>query len=373
MVWKQQTFQNYYKSLDPIGSAGKTTVDRRQFQPKTLQQDIRIKHEEQRKRMQERAKISDPQMYPSHLRVSDPRMMWYQYVIPLSTDQVLKDTVRLVLLQLEHRNSAIEDSHLVGRVCEFLSAFLGMDLSSDLLEPTSSSSSPPDGAPPTRARGSRKTKRLLTSVLDKDKDNTSALGSQGSTPTTSVAEEDESTSNPANGPEVLEVESSPSPWVTVDDNVVVGGRRFDSTTSHSRSTYYLYCNTTLYCFMRLFSMLYERLNMLYEAEGQVKALVEMQKIPKPAHELGLIDEDRRPEAYFEDTSPSASYYHQLLRKLEVMIKGTDGLTQPYLEDLLRRYWVHCGWRSYHIDKLLLQMERLGIMMGIEYLQHDGTI
>jgi paired amphipathic helix protein Sin3a len=379
-VWRQQTLQVYHKSLDHQGTNQRSTQDKRQFQPKTLQQEIKARYEDTKN-------VLDDQRRPR-----------YQYTYQFDNKEVLMDALHLIFTQFEHKNAA-DDPQFAPRMKQFFATFLSMDLaqlrssSEEPQSPASEQSQPSETAAPMRSKNSRKSKSLYLSVLDKDKNKAaaSASASRDSTPVAGSMPEEEATSvaGAADEDNTMTGEAEPDTWFSIgktgskgdvslegsndaseDSNIDVGRDADGGSAEKSieaaafeqveRTEFHMYCNSTLYCFMRLFGLLYERLVALYDYEKKVKALIDIQRIEKPGHKLFMVD--RTPQDYFDDISESANYYRQLITKFEALVKGEASVTQSEIEDTLRRYYLDCGFRLYHLDKLLAQMDRQGLAM-----------
>ena len=88
-VWREQTQKIFWRSLDHQSLSVKQ-VDKRQFQPKSLTNEIQVRYEEQ-KRMQDIQEIPQPD---------------YQFAFSFKDEEVLFDVARLMLTFAEN-NSAI--------------------------------------------------------------------------------------------------------------------------------------------------------------------------------------------------------------------------------------------------------------------------
>ena len=112
----------------------------------------------------------------------------------------------------------------------------------------------------------------------------------------------------------------------------------------------------MYCFFRMFVILYERLLKLKQNEEETRKVVSRAKAPKPAHELKMID--KLPSDFFKDTSENANYYKQVLDILEEQILGDIDMNQ--VEETMRRYYLQVGWQLYSFDRLLQSLVRFGL-------------
>jgi paired amphipathic helix protein Sin3a len=116
-----------------------------------------------------------------------------------------------------------------------------------------------------------------------------------------------------------------------------------------RTNHKLYANTNIYCFTRLFQMLYDRLVKIKKGEADAKAHVIRGLAAKPAIELRVAD--RSPTEYFANVGPDANYYRQMLTMFEDYLKGIEDLAT--VEETLRRFYLDFGWQMFAFDKLLI--------------------
>jgi paired amphipathic helix protein Sin3a len=357
-VWRHQTSANFHKSLDVQGSI--RSGDKRSFQSKTLQQEIRIKREEQRN-----AAIKGPQRLPGQPPPKRPRFAAglfpgdntvrreYQYTYRFSNEEVLYDTCRLVLAEFNgRRNNPVESQVLFTRVKELLALFLSLDVSMfrGYIDNWT------DLATVERNIGQRGARHVLSRLGDR----TPATAANTPLPNSGLEDDD------APAP-VADYDEPVQSWFAVqqpDPAQAVQGAEREITPDEliERTEFHLYGNSTIYSFFRLFGMLYDRLELLYSHEKEVRHLVDVQKMPKPAHDLHLLDSPSKEDLYFDDVSPTASFYSQTIAKFEDYIIVQDGSGQSHLEDLLRRFYMPFGWQLYHIERLLNQMEKTAIGM-----------
>ncbi|MBE7180482.1 MAG: hypothetical protein INR71_04590, partial [Terriglobus roseus] len=92
------------------------------------------------------------------------------------------------------------------------------------------------------------------------------------------------------------------------------------------------------------------------AESDVAADIQKAMAVKPAAKLNMID--KFPNDFFDDVSPTANYYNQVLSTLQAMIRGETDMA--FVEEMLRRYYLHVGWQLYSVDKLLSSLARFAI-------------
>lgn len=110
----------------------------------------------------------------------------------------------------------------------------------------------------------------------------------------------------------------------------------------------MYGNLSIYCFIRAFESLYNRLLRIKQAEKDAHECVRRGQAEKPAFVLGMID--KSPADLLYDVSPSANLYHQALLMAEEVITGD--MDASNMEEALRRYWLKHGWQLYNLDRLL---------------------
>ncbi|KAJ5059893.1 hypothetical protein PSV09DRAFT_2373371 [Bipolaris maydis] len=349
-VWRDQTQKIFWKSLDHQSITVKQ-VDKRQFQPKSLTNEIQVRYEEQ-KRLQQIQEISQPD---------------YQFAFSFKDEEVLFDVARLMLTFADN-NPGAEFAKVVPFVREFVPLFFGIDSAKfEQRVHTSGRDTPNDSGEDTPSpdedvsQRSLKTKKgdLRRDVLDprskprKDKEDSVASASRDSTPDNSMEEDaagDSSNSMPrADRPASHWVEYAATP-------TAFGDKEFEHEEPYRRVEYNMYANASIYCFFQMFVMLYERLLKLKESEDEVQRLIMRAKEPKPAQKLKMLD--KQPEDFFKDTSPTANYYQQLLDMFQDQITGD--VEMNFIEETLRRYYLQIGWQLYSFDRLLSSLVRFAV-------------
>lgn len=359
-VWREQTQKIFWRSLDHQSLSVKQ-VDKRQFQPKSLQNEIQVRYEEQ-KRMQDIQEIPQPD---------------YQFAFAFKDEEVLFDVARLMLTFAEN-NSGADFSKVIPFIKEFVPLFFGIDVTkfeqrvqafgrdSSTNESGDETASPDEDV----SQKSQKPKKgdLRRGVLDprgksrKEKEDSTASASRDTTPdVTSGVEEDaavDSSNSNARDDRV------PSQWVTYSDQpTALGDREFEHEEPYRRNMYNMYANSSIYCFFRMFVYLYERLLKLKENEDEVRRTVSRAQQSKPAHELKMID--KHPSDFFKNTSDTANYYQQILDMFQDQIVGDIDMNQ--IEETLRRYYLQCGWQLYSFDRLLSSLVRFSLAV----ISNDG--
>ena len=358
-VWREQTHKQFWRSLDHQGIGAKTE-NKRQFQPKSLQTEIQTKYEEQK-----RDKIT-PWFKSSK----------YQFEYRFDDSDVVHDACHLLLtyLQFAHSGNSGDQSKIQTFFRTFIPTFFGLDREavqrrmSDIYD-----TSPPneeleeevqvsEDSTTTRNRRNANGKKatLLRDVLAKgqsgkssrkDKDNGSVLESKESTPDVGSVDEDSTT--PVDTP--AEKSYMEHRWLEYPPR---NPQHHQPDEPFLRENFSLYANLNIYCFMRMFQLLYERLSRIKENEMQVHQDVERAKAIKPAFDLKIAD--KGPSDYFADTNTHANYYQQVIKMCEDIVKGEDEMT--HLEDTLRRFYLHNGFHLYNFDKMLAAILRFALQL-----------
>ena len=354
----------FWKSLDHQG-IGQRLADKRQFQTKTLQNEILVKHEEQ-KRQREIQRISVPK---------------HQFSYLFEDVDVIMDASQLVLTYAEQGHFT-DYPRLISFIKEFIPLFFGLDPNKFEQRIISFTNGSPlreeaDEDISTEGSFSARSKRtngrkgdLLRGVLDRGrsaraargvKDENIAPGSRGSTPEVSSTIDEEmhdADSPPQN------IDSESEKWLEHPK----GGNLFEKrdlvpNEPYKRDSYNMYCNLPIYCFFRMFIILYERLYNVKMNETEVHENIRRAKYPKPALDLKMID--KLPQDFFADISPTANYYQQILGLLEDQVKGE--IDMSHIEETLRRYYLQTGWQLYSFERLLSALVRFAIAL----LGNDG--
>lgn len=348
-VWREQTHKIFWKSLDHQSLSVKQ-VDKRQFQPKSLQNEIQVRYEEQ-KRQQNIQEIPQPD---------------YQFLFPFPDEEVIFDAARLILTFAENSNGS-DFSRVVPFIKEFIPLFFGIDPNKfeQRVQTFAREASTIDSGEDTPSADedssmrSQKPKKgdLRRGVLDprgkarKDKEDSLASASRDTTPDTSAVEEDAVAENSTTN---VRDPRANGQWVeyTHQPNAF-DGRSLEPEEPYRRSVYNMYASSSIYCFFRMFVYLYERLLKLKENEESVKRTVDRAQAHKAAHELKMFD--KVPTDFFKDTSETANYYQQILDLLQEQIVGDADMAQ--VEETLRRYYLQCGWLLYSFDRLMTSLVR----------------
>lgn len=343
----------FWRSLDHQGINVKS-LNKRQLQPKSLQDEIQNKYEEQKRQQ----------------AIFGKRPPKYQLSYNFEDVEVIQDACHLILTNLHNSDKGNDEDkrRLETFFTTFIPTFFGLDHESFQAHMTDiHDSSPPNeeieeefvneemaGSRPRRATNGKKS-NLLRGVLERSKAGKDINGreSKESTPDVSSMDEDGAVSAETPQEQPAQVDVMDYRWMEHPITATI-----DPKASYNRQTFNLYASLNIYCFFRTFQILYERLISIKENEKQVHEDVSRSNAPKAAHDLNLMY--KKPSDYFEDTSPSANYYHQILTMCEDIMKQKAELS--HLEDTLRRFYMMKGWQLYSYDKLVAAIIRFALLI-----------
>ena len=185
----------------------------------------------------------------------------------------------------------------------------------------------------------------------KDKDD---HDSKESTPDMLSMDEETATSIDTPSEQPVRVDAAEYRWMEYPAASTRGNRQdIDHNQPYKRDSFNLYASSNIYCFFRMFEMLYERLAKIKANEKAVHEDVRRAKVHKAAHDLKLVD--KTPSDFFYDVSPHANYYRQVVRICEDVTK--ERIDIVHLEEMLRRFYMKNGWQLYSFDKMLVAMVR----------------
>jgi paired amphipathic helix protein Sin3a len=347
-VWRAQTESLFWRSLDHQGAATRV-ADKRQFFAKQLINEVQVRYQEQ-KRQRELNRVASLDNWHFEYSCEDK--------------QILRDSAGLVLLFAE-QNFSTEHPTLTKNIKELLTTFFLLE-SNDLDQESFAADHDvemegSDIAVSPRQRPAKGPKGgLLRGVLDKrrarDAEDSESRSRQ-STPDEPLAEMTDA--EPSTSKQSGNDQPSTEKWFEhpTGDNIL-DGRNLQPNEPYKRSTYNMYSNAAIYCFMRLFGILVERLEKVKSNEENVKRDVQFQKERTAAHELGWIAKE--PAQFFGDISPTANYYAQMLDLFKNLVR--NDVDNQTVEDTLRRYYLQDGWQLYSLDKLLSALNKFA--MGI---------
>lgn len=343
-VWRDQINKQFWKSLDHQGINAKN-MDKKNFQHKTLTSEIQAKYEEGKKNRENGV-------------VGQKHQLQYSF----DNVDVIVDATRLVLTCLESERNGYNGGEM-ERIrlwfLDFIPRFFGLnaDQFADQVRievPGSRDEEIQDGIDsdsPSGMKFKASKTNLLRKALDKrsGKDD-SASASKESTPMPTTEHDMEIDEEPSQSDGT---ESTKQPWINhVDGDLRAQQVSLEDTYPHM--TFNLYANANIYCFFRLFQMLYVRLLAIKDNEQNVVDAIARFKgadgRKKAAIELRMID--RSPEDFFTSvTSKSPDhFYTEILRMCEDVVTGSGELSQ--LEETLRRFYNKSGWQLYTVDKLV---------------------
>lgn len=335
-----------------------------------MQNEIQVKFEEQR-RQREFQQIPVPK---------------WQFSYSFDDTDVLLDTSQLVLTYAEQVHST-DYPRLLSFVKEFVSLFFGLDPASfDQRIRTSPGDShqademddetpgPDDGSSSRNHKGNGRKTNLLRGVLERgrsgrpagrDHEDSVASASRATTPEiVSAADDEMAGAHDSPKDDVSATNPGMDKWLEhPTGGNVLNKRDFAPNEPYKRNLYNMYCNLSIYCFFRMFTILYERLKSLKRCEPEVHEAVRRAQASKAARDLNMID--KLPSDFFGDTSDEANYYQQILNMLEEQIKGE--MEMSHIEETLRRYYLQTGWQLYSFDRLMSALVRFAIAV----ISNDG--
>jgi len=131
--------------------------------------------------------------------------------------------------------------------------------------------------------------------------------------------------------------------VTVSSSSTRQAREYEGRRLRKRTVFTLFCNATIYGFVRGFQILYDRLAAVKATEDQIRAEVQRRKTVG-VHGVSAVT--HRIDA-FPDTSPTANYYGQILDLCEKVLNGE--LNATGLEETLRSANVQQCWKLFTVD------------------------
>ena len=341
-VWREQTHRQFWRSLDHQGINAKAE-NKKYFQPKALHSDIFAKFEEQRRQRQ---------LKPAG------QIRSYQLDYAFTDVEVIHDCCHMLLTYLRTSYANADSTKIEKFIKDFIPTFFGLDKENFLVRMTDVyNDTPPneededananDGTPSHRGRRMANGKQnLLRGVLDPSKQGKkeSRVNSKESTPDVMLTDDESATPSESVSDQPPRPEPSESRWMEHPRE------RPNSKLNEqfARNSFSLYANLNVYCFMRLFAMFYERLASIKACEKIVQEDVRRAVLKKPAMDLKIAD--RSPMDFFEDVSPTANYYRQVVKFCESCLE--HGSDTNKVEDLLRRFYIPCGYQLYNYDKWL---------------------
>ncbi|KAI9662303.1 MAG: Transcriptional regulatory protein sin3 [Bathelium mastoideum] len=360
-TWREQTNKAFYKSLDHQNFLAKHS-DKRQFQMKTLQQEIASRWEEQQRARQPLFTSLPP----------------FQFEFTHDDIDVILDTSGLLLTYAEYNHST-DVPRLVSFIKELLPLYFGFDpgkfqqsiqgrFSSTGDDELDEDSSTPEDVFVRSRKVNGKKDDLRRGVLERgrsgrparrDKEDSIVASSRDTTPEGASAADDDMAGGaelPEPKPELAE-DAAPEKWV---EHPVEGNtfhmRNLRPDEPYLRKVYHLYANVPIYCFFSMFFKLYERLKRLKDSEAAVHQTIDRAMEYKSAVDLKMVE--KQPTDYFYEVGPTCNYYSQMLRMMSEAVQQEIEMSQ--VEDTLRRYYLSSGYQLYQLDKLLSALTRFAI-------------
>lgn len=363
-VWQSQTKAMHLKSLDHQGIQIKGN-DKRTLSAKHLVDLIKTKHEEQKRQ-----------------RVNKGKAPRSQHLWSFSDQGVLLDLLRFMVLYA--MNSGQHGSSEKDRILEFFEnsvpQFFGIspeqvrqhlgDIDRDAGEEEADDSTP---AELTNGRSRRNGKKsdLLRGLLDPGRNGSktrsqpedgNASASKETTPDQASANEEEMADAPDDGSATAEngnserwLQNPPKATVLTGSNPFHDGDGEPKADGlFPRPWYNFFCNQTIFVFFSVFQTLYKRLKAVKESKESVLEEIRRERADKPAKQLGLVHDEMN---YFE--GDPESFWPRTVELVEDFITGE--IDESRFQDVLRHYYLECGWTLYTVQDLLKTLCRQALV------------
>ena len=289
---------------------------------------------------------------------------------------MIQDACHLILTHLHHAyvGNASDQSRLENFFKTFIPTFFDLDRDSfnrkmnDIYDASPPNEEAEDDLTTNDdhnfGRGRRavngKKANLLRGVLERGQNGKSSYKdkedqeSKESTPDNVSMDEDTATSMDTPSEQPVRVDAAEHRWMEYPSAGNRSNRQdIDHNQPFKRDSFNLYASSNIYCFFRMFEMLYERLANIKANEKGVHEDVRRARIHKPAHDLKLVD--KAPSDFFYEVGPNVNYYRQMMRMCEDVTK--EQIDILHLEETLRRFYMKNGWQLYSFDKMLVAMVR----------------
>ena len=361
-VWRETEAKNYYKSLDHQGTFFKT-ADKKAMSVRNMTAEI-----ESLRRIQDEKRHGPG--------VPKPR---YQYEFNFDRHDICLDVQRLVGTQIDRMSvTAPERERMMQFNQNFIPQFFGINIETiidsaggdadDIAAQKAFSS-----GVSTRRKKAGEEVDLLRSIMKRTREAAhnrskkkpgedemeTAPPSRASTPMNDDRMSDDSGAQDKSDEEAQKPDESRSSaqeaqvWTEVshDPTARVVGEIVQppptTETQSQRHLYNLFSNSTFYCYLRWFQMVYERLTHLKLLEDEVTRELKARKPNQTAVELGLVV--NRLSSMAIETSDDTDHYEQLLILCDHLIEQT--LDQGSFEDMMRHIYGTKGYKIYTVDKL----------------------
>ncbi|KAK9370509.1 hypothetical protein V1509DRAFT_616003 [Lipomyces kononenkoae] len=340
-VWRETEARVFYKSLDHQGLTFK------QADKKTLTTKFLVNEIDMIKKEQLNKKLNPLTPGPK-----------YQIQCSFENSDIVNDVIRLLNCHLEHSTtfSTSDREKMDGFVKAFIPLFFGISLPESVEETpdesqTNSGDEDTDGSTLTIKR-SRPIKDgdLLRDVLKKSRHGRSKHVKDDDNSREATPDVSADTTPFPEGPDELQIPEAAEKaqiWIQhVTKEQHPDGLDIPNPDG-KRTKFNIFANTTIYCFFRLFHILYKRLQEVKDLEGEVSADISSRKSVEFAKELGLIS-NKIQDMGLSFTGENC--YGQLLEMCEKLIEGD--LEHQWFEESLRQAYRNRAFRIYTIDKVV---------------------
>ncbi|KAI9254321.1 hypothetical protein EDC94DRAFT_238533 [Helicostylum pulchrum] len=377
-IWREVDAKNFYKALDYQGITFKSN-DRKAMAPKALVSEIeQLQHDKKMKRGEKSVHTKEP----------------FQFQFQFKDPQVFKDVTRVIYSFID-RQSGYSSSDR-EKIRTFIQTFIplcfqvddvvpeGMTQYADDMEEddlaeddddnhstnTDESESDIGRSPrkrsmsPSRRRSGRSSRNhhedehtmdLLRDVLTKNQNALDTHTERSPSPFVSndvQVKTEENDGRDLTAEVISTLTDATVSAVTQED--AFGDKLFAAAAAaiapgvKKRVLYSFFCNTTFYCFFRLYEMLYERLGKLREINTEMEKHPNMGKrVNKVARDLGLYS------SRFDDVDVSKGYYNAVLEMIDKFFDGD--IDQQVFEEHTRYIFVTDAYLIFTIDKLVHSM------------------
>ncbi|KAK9453787.1 hypothetical protein V1511DRAFT_504513 [Dipodascopsis uninucleata] len=344
-VWRETEARVFYKSLDHQGLTFKQ-ADKKTLTTKFLVNEIdTIKKEQLNKR------LNPLTPGPKH-----------QFQVSFGDHDIIVDVIRLLNCHLEHSStfSSNDREKMNGFIKSFVPLFFGLpspNTEDDTANGSQANSETEDDDTSISSRKSKTGKDgdLLRDVLKKTRHNRPKRDKDDDSEATPEASsvEDGIKMEVAEDEQLPEaVEKAGEIWIqhVSKDESVSGGEEnnaSEQSPKQLRTKFNMFANTTIYCFFRLFGVLYRRLEEIKNLEPQVSSDIGSRKPVEFAKDLGIIS-NKLDELGL--TFQPDNCYGQLLDMCEKLIEGD--LEHQWFEESLRQAYRNRAFKMYTVDKVV---------------------
>ncbi|KAI8329171.1 hypothetical protein EDC96DRAFT_452540 [Choanephora cucurbitarum] len=356
-IWREVDAKNFYRALDYQGITFKSN-DRKAMAPKGLVAEIELLHHEKK------LKLNDSK--PTHSTAS------YQFKFPFDEASVFKDVTRVIYSFIDRQSGYTSSDR--EKIRTFVQTFVPLCFQVDDVVPegvqyaseaedeemaeddddnhsTNTEESESDiGQSPSKRNMSPRRRMGRSSRHHHEDEHTMDLLRDVLTKNQNALDE----INEPSGDKLLAAAAT----------VVAPGVR-------KRTLFSFFCNTTFYCFFRLYEMLYSRLNKLRALDAEMQANPHMGKrVNKVARDLGLYNNrfegKRKREVGYNRTKGTDDCCHDTIEidtskgcyqaVLEMIDRFFDGdIDQQVFEEHTRYVFVTDAYLIFTIDKLVHSM------------------